>query len=517
MTINFSGQTVVSGRIIISQGAAPPVPPSVAVGNVTETGGVITGVTITDGGTGYVFPPYVFFVDATSGTGGTGTATISGGIVTGVTIDTGGTGYTSDVEISFSPPGAQIFRASDQTNNNAFGANVALNSDGSIMVAGAHGADSYDGAIYVYTGTTWQNEQKLTQTGDNSYFGWSVGISDDGSTIIAGAVYGFGNAAPVDQTGRISVFRGGGTSWSEVAILNSKAETGYSAYIGYAIDLTTDGDIVVAGAFARNAVYVWHSDNAAWDDFVQINDPNGGGNNFGKSVAITPDAQFIVVGSTYMERPDTDFTGTVQIMKETSPGSRSWAQVGSNIYPAGDDVQGNYPEYFGTSVTCSDDGSTIAVGTPYYYDANNNASGAVYIYEQINSTTWSEVQILTPASPADDNYFFGVNVSISADGSKIVMGSGYLGYDYGGPNYIYEVGGAYVLTKTGGSWAGAYTTELFTPWEIREGTLLGGYATYRKYLNGVAMSPDGNYIAAGAAEWNQGPNRPGSTYIFPLD
>jgi hypothetical protein len=516
MPVTFSGNSIITGQVIISQGVAPPSPPTPATGTVTESGGVITGVTVTDGGTGYVFPPYVFFVDST-GTGGTGTATISGGSVTGVTIDTDGTGYSSNVEIIFSPPGAQIFTASDETGDNAFGANVAVNGDGSIMVAGAHGADGYDGAVYIYTGTTWQTEQKVTQTGYNSYFGWSVGISADGSTIIAGAVNGFSNPAPVDQTGRISVFQGGGDTWSEVAILNSKAETGNGVYIGYAIDLTSDGDIIVAGAPSQNAIYVWHSDNSPWGDFVQIDDPNGTGNEFGSSVAISADGEVIVVGARVGDSVPQVVSGNASVLRESFPGSRTWNQV--DLLYATDPDPFNYDPYiyFGQSVDCSSDASTIVVGATNFFDSGGFQSGAAFVFEEGPPNTWSEVQVLTPASPVPDNYIFGGSVSISDDGSKITMSAGYPGYDYGGPNETDEVGAVYVLTRTGASWTNGYTTELFQPWEVRVGTLMGGYSNYRQFRNGCAISGDGNYLAAGAAEWNQVGAQSGTAYIFPLD
>jgi len=63
-----------------------------ATATCTVSGGSITGVTVTNGGTGYIYPPDVVIVSG--GSGALAYATISGGAVTAVTVSTG-SGYTS--------------------------------------------------------------------------------------------------------------------------------------------------------------------------------------------------------------------------------------------------------------------------------------------------------------------------------------------------------------------------------------------------------------------------------------
>ncbi|RME91004.1 MAG: hypothetical protein D6767_05960, partial [Candidatus Hydrogenedentota bacterium] len=65
-----------------------------ATATATVTGGVITAVNLTAGGSGYTNPPKVIITDAT-GSGAKVRATISGGAVTGFVIDDGGTGYSA--------------------------------------------------------------------------------------------------------------------------------------------------------------------------------------------------------------------------------------------------------------------------------------------------------------------------------------------------------------------------------------------------------------------------------------
>lgn len=74
-----------------------------ATGTATVSGGGVTAISITNGGSGYTSAPTISF----SGGGGTGaaaTATITGGVVTAVTVNTAGTGYTSAPTVTFSAP-----------------------------------------------------------------------------------------------------------------------------------------------------------------------------------------------------------------------------------------------------------------------------------------------------------------------------------------------------------------------------------------------------------------------------
>jgi len=102
-----------------------------ALGTTTLTNGVVTGITITNGGSGYTTAPTItfgvekafieledgtggdiinendtggkFFLEG-GGTGATATASISGGVVSSVTIDSGGMGYIGNPILTFSVP-----------------------------------------------------------------------------------------------------------------------------------------------------------------------------------------------------------------------------------------------------------------------------------------------------------------------------------------------------------------------------------------------------------------------------
>lgn len=73
-----------------------------AVITATLSGGAITGVAVTNGGTGYTVAPTVNISSTGGGTGATFTVVLTAGAVTGVTVTNGGTGYKGTVTATFS-------------------------------------------------------------------------------------------------------------------------------------------------------------------------------------------------------------------------------------------------------------------------------------------------------------------------------------------------------------------------------------------------------------------------------
>src|SRR6185369_17023050 len=70
-----------------------------AVASVSA-GGVVNGIVVTSGGSGYTSAPTVTISTAGNGSNATATATVSNGVVTAVTINNAGSGYTTTPVIS---------------------------------------------------------------------------------------------------------------------------------------------------------------------------------------------------------------------------------------------------------------------------------------------------------------------------------------------------------------------------------------------------------------------------------
>lgn len=66
------------------------------------SGGAVTGVTVTNGGAGYLATPAISFTGG-GGTGATAIATVSGGSITAITVINPGTGYTTAPTVVIAP------------------------------------------------------------------------------------------------------------------------------------------------------------------------------------------------------------------------------------------------------------------------------------------------------------------------------------------------------------------------------------------------------------------------------
>ncbi len=130
-----------------------------------------------------------------------------------------------------------------------FGFSVALSSDGNTAIVGAREDDSSQGSASIFTrsGTTWTQQQTITQTGGaaNDSFGQSVALSSDGNTAIVGA-YG-GNSA-----GSASIFTRSGTTWTQQQTIT---QTGGAVgdRFGWSVALSSDGNTAIVSANGDNS------------------------------------------------------------------------------------------------------------------------------------------------------------------------------------------------------------------------------------------------------------------------
>ena len=131
----------------------------------------------------------------------------------------------------------------------------------------------------------------------------------------------------------------------------------------------------------------------------------------GRSVAMPADGSRVVISSPGFNGSS---SGHVRIYDFDSS-ETSWTQVGQDIdgEAAGDES--------GFSVAMSDDGSRIAIGSRFN-DENGSNSGCVRIYDFDSSgTPWTQVgQDIDGEAAGDES---GFSVAMSADGSRVAIGS----------------------------------------------------------------------------------------------
>ena len=132
------------------------------------------------------------------------------------------------------------------------------------------------------------------------------------------------------------------------------------------------------------------------------------GDQFGTSVSISSDGSIVAIGAPFNENAGT-YTGQVRVFENISD---AWIQIGEDINgaAAGDG--------FGTSVSISSDGLTVAIGGQGN-DTGGNAAGHVRVFENI-SGVWTQIGGDINGSAGD---LFGRNVSLSNNGLKIAIGA----------------------------------------------------------------------------------------------
>ena len=141
-------------------------------------------------------------------------------------------------------------------------------------------------------------------------------------------------------------------------------------------------------------------------------------------------------------------------------------------------------DYFGISVSLSADGSTALVGA----HTKSSQTGAAYIFTKSGST-WTQQSKLTASDAATSDYF-GWSVSLSGDGSTALVGA------YGKST---NTGAAYIFTKSGSTWT-------------QQSILTASDGAANDYFGiSVSLSSDGSTALVGA---HYKSSSTGAAYIF---
>ena len=153
---------------------------------------------------------------------------------------------------------------------------------------------------------------------------------------------------------------------------------------------------------------------------------------FGWHTAISGDGKTCVVGSPYTKTAGKE-TGAAYIYQLIDS---NWTET--KLVPS----QLSDYAYFGRYVSASYDGDTVAVGAPKNTITTSN-QGSVHVFKW-DGIKWNE-KIITDSSPSVKDWF-GYSVSLSSDGTKLLIGSR---LDDPGKT---DQGSAYLYTWDGTGW-----------------------------------------------------------------
>jgi uncharacterized repeat protein (TIGR01451 family) len=323
----------------------------------------------------------------------------------------------------------QKLTASDGAPGDAFGDAAAIAGDTVVVGAPAATVGGQGGAgsayVFVRSGTTWSEQQKLTASDGTASDGLGSSVSVSFDTVVAGA--------PGDNSfsGSAYVFVRAGTTWSEQQKLVPAG--GGAVIFGAAVSVFGDQALVgaPAGGTGVGSAHMFVRGGSTWFFQSYLVPPwNTASDEFARSVSVS--GETVLVGSPLDDRPGGADLGAAYVQFR----STSWAE--QQFLQPSDGAAG---DRFGSAVSV--DGDTAVVGSPLHDTAAGTDAGSAYVFVR-TGTTWSEQQELTASDGASFAEFGG---SVSIEGDTLVVGAraddGSAGQD---------AGAAYVFVRSGTTW-----------------------------------------------------------------
>lgn len=361
---------------------------------------------------------------------------------------------------------------------------------------------------------------KASNTGEKDRFGTAVSLSADGTTLAVGAPGETIGSGP--NVGAVYVFVRSGEFWQQQAYLED-GNTSPDSF-GAALSLSADGNTLAVGessdsnsaigvnserseilAFSSGAAYVFVRSGERWQQQAYLKASNTDEfDRFGMTIDISADGNTLAVAAGGEDSLATGIDGdqsdnSADVVGAVYVFSRSDGQWQQQAYVKAGSTRAY--DFFGSALSLSADGSTLAVGAA---DENSAAtgingeqsdnfvggSGAAYVFIRSDGRWQQEAYIKADITGSDS---FGGALSLSADGNTLAVGaereeSAATGVDADqSDNSADNSGAVYVFMRSEGLWQQqAYVKASNTD----NGDAFG---------NAVSLSADGNTLAVGAS------------------
>jgi hypothetical protein len=290
-------------------------------------------------------------------------------------------------------PAIGYLKATSPNANDTFGTSVGVSGDGSTVVVGVPGDDTTaagSGAAYVFARIAgeWSQQAYLKASGAaaGNAFGTTATISNDGSTIAIGAPHRTSNA------GAVYVFVRNGASWVQQGAALTSSNTQGDDRFGTSLALSSNGSILAVGAIGEDsdgtgagnnsaadagAAYVFTRSGATWTQQAYIKPSNTQEDDlFGGALALNAAGNMLAVGAIGEASASTTINGDAA--NNGAPGAGAvyvfnnnglaWVQSAYIKAPNAEPI-----DHFGSAVSLSADGNTLAAGAP---DEDGTDTGA---------------------------------------------------------------------------------------------------------------------------------------------
>ncbi len=270
----------------------------------------------------------------------------------------------------------------------------------------------------------------------------------------------------------------------------------------YGRSVAIDGDIAVvgaprddvAGAVDQGTAYILQRDETDWDKWnevkkLTVNTGQGGGELFGRSVAISGD--LVVIGAPGAMVGATEWQGAAYVYNRHAGGQDMWDQIG--VLSATD---GAMNDGFGRAVAIWD--SVVVVGAEFADDAMGNPeAGAAYVFARNwgGTEVWGQAQKLVAAESGIEHHF---GTSVDIDGYLAVVGADQKTTAGGLPGAAYLFGMSIDGVDSWGQMHQFAATDMDADIAF-----------------GASVALEGDVVAVGAPHANDGPTADvGAVYVY---
>ncbi|MES2864243.1 MAG: T9SS type A sorting domain-containing protein [Bacteroidota bacterium] len=370
-----------------------------------------------------------------------------------------------------------------------FGQSVSISNDGTIVAIGAPYSDTVNGVnsgmakVFSYNAGTWtQIGSEINGEGPDHRCGFSVALSENGNILAVGSHLADG------ATGKVRVYINNNGTWTQIGTDLVGATNGES--FGQFISMSADGTRLAIASIGfhgnglfSGAVRVYNYNMNTWSQIGSDLLGDAPYDYSGQGVALSGDGTTLAVGSKYSNANGAD-SGKTKIYTYTSG---NWVQKGNTI-------NGEWAyDLSGVSVSLSFDGSVVAIGAP----VNNNGvsgthpyAGHVRVFNFINNN-W--IQLGNDIDGAEHSNS-GQNISISSDGTKLIIG---------GYNYNFSSGITRIFSYNSNNW-------------VQLGIDINAEAQYDNCGHDVSMSRDGTKVAVGSRHSDANGTDSGHVRVFEI-
>ncbi len=317
---------------------------------------------------------------------------------------------------------------------------MKLSGDGLIAAVSSEDHDDEKGHVRVYEyDTSLERWKKKGSDIDGKYpddnAGWGMALSNDGLTLAVGSYdndEGNTNTTIEDDAGQTRVFRWDfeADDWKQIGqdILGKGNEN----QEGWKVDLSYDGNrLVTSGPFykgnetdqvhaGRVRVFTYIENADLWEQLGQSLFGSEEDDEYGLDIAFSDEGNILAIGAGCYYYCDTanGYNHYVNVHKYNED-NNTWEPLGENIVP--DSI---YDQYygFGSSVSLSGDGMTLAVGAVGYDTGLGNGFVTTYSYND-ELEEWAALgQPLVISDGAESDYRIEV-MALAKDASSIIVGS----------------------------------------------------------------------------------------------